>query len=279
MSKIDILLKNTHYGDSLWTRIANERDRKVAERRADDPFSVKHLELPENVVESLKATRNIVKSSYLGCAPAVEEQYLRPGEIYQKNKISLHPDSYTVMSDVTQKEHEEKEDMTIKFNLEDLNTLIQAQATLKEESPVEEELSSKEASPANEDPNHASTMRERMEDFKTRVEKSKIQEVAEEILHSKSQTAPDLLEDGAAVYRQRNTVYGDSYKRQGLIMDILFPDGISLKTVKDHNRFSVLSTIISKLLRYSHDFENPHDDSVLDNMVYFAMLLELDRNK
>lgn len=88
-------------------------------------------------------------------------------------------------------------------------------------------------------------------------------------------TAPELLERGAATYRERNKTYGNSYKRHGEVMRALFPNGVKLETVADHNRFGVLTMIVSKLCRYTAA-PRGHLDSIHDTVVYAAMLEELD---
>ncbi len=88
-------------------------------------------------------------------------------------------------------------------------------------------------------------------------------------------TAPELLEAGAATYRERNKSYGDSYHKFGRVMDALFPEGITCESAEEWNQLGVLTQIVSKLTRLSNDFDRLHKDSVHDIMVYAAMLEEL----
>ena len=89
--------------------------------------------------------------------------------------------------------------------------------------------------------------------------------------------ADKRMQKAAKTYRQRNKVYGDNYKRHGAVMAALFPDGIALRTIEDHNRFGVLTMIVSKLGRYATNFEKGgHNDSIHDLGVYAFMLEELD---
>lgn len=91
--------------------------------------------------------------------------------------------------------------------------------------------------------------------------------------------AYDFLEEGAATYRERNAVYGDNYLRVGGALAALFPDGVTLKTEDDHNRFHIFALKVVKLSRYCVNWEKGgHEDSLLDDTVYGAMLLEIDRN-
>jgi hypothetical protein len=46
----------------------------------------------------------------------------------------------------------------------------------------------------------------------------------------KPKKVPDFLRDAAAIYEQRNALYGDNYKRFGLVMVALFPHGMNLES-------------------------------------------------
>jgi hypothetical protein len=93
---------------------------------------------------------------------------------------------------------------------------------------------------------------------------------------SKIPFAPDILEMGAATYRERNKTYGDSYKQFGHVMQALFPDGMHITTEEDWNRAGILVMIIGKITRMSPSlFRQPHIDSIHDIMVYAAMLEEI----
>lgn len=90
--------------------------------------------------------------------------------------------------------------------------------------------------------------------------------------------ADEIMAEGAKTYKERNLVYGDSYKEFGPVMKALFPDGISVDSIQDLNRIGVLNMIVSKLMRYCNNFHNGgHPDSIQDMMVYCAMLAELDK--
>ncbi len=87
------------------------------------------------------------------------------------------------------------------------------------------------------------------------------------------------LEDGAKTYFERNKIYGESYKQKGKIMEILFPDGLTLKTADEFNRYSMMGAVIGKMIRYSSQFkEGGHYDSAHDAMVYAALLNEVDND-
>jgi len=89
--------------------------------------------------------------------------------------------------------------------------------------------------------------------------------------------AADILEAGAKLYRERNALYGDNYLQFGNIMLTLFPDGLTIKTQEDWNRIGIFVQKISKLTRYTNNWgKGGHPDSVHDDMVYTAMLEEID---
>lgn len=89
--------------------------------------------------------------------------------------------------------------------------------------------------------------------------------------------AADILDSGAATYRQRNEVYGDTYKNFGKVWLQMFPHGFRIRNSHDANRMGVMVQIVGKLVRYAANVnDGGHDDSLLDLSVYAAMLLELD---
>jgi hypothetical protein len=84
------------------------------------------------------------------------------------------------------------------------------------------------------------------------------------------------LQRATDTYRSRNRVYGNNYKRFGKIMQALYPDGVTLKTEHQWNRFGIIIQLVSKLSRYVTDPLNGHLDSIHDMGVYSFMLEELD---
>lgn len=90
-------------------------------------------------------------------------------------------------------------------------------------------------------------------------------------------TAADLLQESAEVYRQRNLLYKDNYKKFGRVMHALFPDGLTINSPDLWNRLGLLVQQISKQTRYCENFlSGGHDDSLCDLSVYSAMLREVD---
>lgn len=94
-----------------------------------------------------------------------------------------------------------------------------------------------------------------------------------------SKFVPEALRKAAAIYEERNKLYGDNYKTFGLVMRGLFPNGFGehSNTIEFHNRLGVLIQIVSKLTRYCQNFDaGGHADSLDDLAVYTMMLQELD---
>lgn len=88
--------------------------------------------------------------------------------------------------------------------------------------------------------------------------------------------ADEILREAAVTFEERNKVYGNNYERVGEVMAGLFPDGITLKTPQDHNRFHIFMLIIVKLSRYAVNWEKGHQDSIRDTATYAAMLEMID---
>lgn len=90
--------------------------------------------------------------------------------------------------------------------------------------------------------------------------------------------AGDLLHAAANLFDDRKKVYGLNYKKVGPIMNALFPDGIPLKTIDDHNRFHIFMLQIVKITRYAENWsKGGHGDSMADISVYAAMLQAIDK--
>lgn len=99
----------------------------------------------------------------------------------------------------------------------------------------------------------------------------------EAVPREKHRSAADILQDASDTYAERNKVYGNNYERAGAALDALFPDGITLKSVRDHERYQIFSLILVKLSRYANNWEEGgHLDSIHDTAVYAAILEEID---
>lgn len=90
--------------------------------------------------------------------------------------------------------------------------------------------------------------------------------------------AIDCIEAALKTFKERNAVYGDSYKRHGEVMAVLFPNGLKLLDEEDFNRFGILNMQVSKLIRYTQAWNERHIDSSHDLGVYCFMQEEFDRN-
>ena len=87
----------------------------------------------------------------------------------------------------------------------------------------------------------------------------------------------EMLNSLGIIYEERNKVYGDNYKKFGHIMVAMFPNGLTIKSIRDFNRLGVFIQIVSKISRYAVKFpESSHGDSLDDLSVYSQMLRELD---
>lgn len=90
----------------------------------------------------------------------------------------------------------------------------------------------------------------------------------------------DILDAVRLLYKRKDAEYGNAYVRAGHILAVLFPDGIELKTVQDHNRYTLVAHIVGDLCRYTGQFEcGGHKDSLDDLIAYGAMLGLIDRTK
>lgn len=88
---------------------------------------------------------------------------------------------------------------------------------------------------------------------------------------------PKELEAKAELYRERNKIYGDNYKKFGKMVHAIMGDTV-LASDDDYKRFGVLVMMFSKLSRYASNFSNGgHDDSLDDICVYAMMQKEIDR--
>ena len=86
----------------------------------------------------------------------------------------------------------------------------------------------------------------------------------------------EQLEKASDLYNERNKVYKDNYKNVGDIFKILFPDGITIISPGEYNRFALFMNILNKLTRYCYNWDIGHPDSLDDIAVYVMMLKELD---
>ena len=88
----------------------------------------------------------------------------------------------------------------------------------------------------------------------------------------------DILSQAHDVYRDRNAEYKDNFRTVGRVMVALFPDGRPpLKTAEDYDRWHIFELLIVKLTRYANNYDQPHEDSLLDQLPYLGILGALDQ--
>lgn len=87
-----------------------------------------------------------------------------------------------------------------------------------------------------------------------------------------------ILQGAADVYHDRNAVYKDNFRIVGRVMEALFPEGRPpLSKASEYDRWHIFELIIVKLTRYANNFDNPHEDSLLDMLPYLGILGGLDQ--
>jgi hypothetical protein len=91
-----------------------------------------------------------------------------------------------------------------------------------------------------------------------------------------NKTPDALLEQAALLFRTRGKEYSYNYLAMGDAMTTLFPEGVQLKTPRDHLRFHLLVLMMVKVTRYSFNWREGHPDSLKDLAVYTAMLEAVD---
>jgi hypothetical protein len=82
---------------------------------------------------------------------------------------------------------------------------------------------------------------------------------------------PGILESGAATYRERNAIYGDSWETFRNVMTALYPNGVSLNGEDEVIIYNWISHIAGKLVRFKNSGYK-HSDSMHDISVYAAMI-------
>jgi hypothetical protein len=82
---------------------------------------------------------------------------------------------------------------------------------------------------------------------------------------------PEIFEEMARTYRERNAIYGDNFRMVGKVLEVLFPEGMQLKTAADYDVWHLFELKIVKLTRFAIS-NLTHTDSVHDDAVYSAMI-------
>jgi hypothetical protein len=89
--------------------------------------------------------------------------------------------------------------------------------------------------------------------------------------------ADEQLYAAAHTFRKKREEYGNNYLVIGKLMAAMFPEGLTVKTEEEWNRLHLFLLSIVKISRYANNYDKGgHADSILDNIVYLAMLHELD---
>lgn len=92
-----------------------------------------------------------------------------------------------------------------------------------------------------------------------------------------TKSVPQALADLSKLYEERNALYRGNYLHFGTTLVGLFPEGITLKTAEEFNRFALFMQIIHKQSRYANAIlTGGHADSLDDTSVYSQLLREFD---
>lgn len=84
------------------------------------------------------------------------------------------------------------------------------------------------------------------------------------------QTADKVMEQMLATFKERGNIYKANYLMIGEILSVMFPEGITLKTVDDHNKWHLFLLTMVKATRLANT-RLTHEDSGLDMAVYASM--------
>ena len=82
---------------------------------------------------------------------------------------------------------------------------------------------------------------------------------------------PEILEEMAKTFRERNAVYKDNWKMVGRIMEAMFPEGVKITTAEDWDRWHLFILKVVKLSRFAVSGLT-HTDSIHDDAIYSTML-------
>lgn len=93
----------------------------------------------------------------------------------------------------------------------------------------------------------------------------------------------EIMKEAEQIFNEREAVYGTAgYKKHGEILAILFPNGLSLKTVDDFNRWTIFNQMLGKFCRYAENIEKGgHHDSAVDigNYAFILAANDIDARK
>lgn len=84
----------------------------------------------------------------------------------------------------------------------------------------------------------------------------------------------EIMDSMAETYKDRAKLYKNNYELIGRILEAAFPDGVTLKTADEHNRWHLYMMMLVKISRLACTGIS-HVDSAHDCAVYSAMLESL----
>jgi hypothetical protein len=86
-------------------------------------------------------------------------------------------------------------------------------------------------------------------------------------------SVPKRLADLGALYKQRNRLYGDNYKHTGKVLKGMFPNGVTLTTEDEFNRFALFIQLVHKSTRIAQSLPGKSHEDSLDDMAVYAQML------
>jgi hypothetical protein len=102
-------------------------------------------------------------------------------------------------------------------------------------------------------------------------------------MSTENKTPSEILQKAKDLFDERSAQYGNNYERVGKIIEILFPEGVSLRNAKEIERFHIFQYLIAKISRYCYNYsdlekhEETCEDSIFDLTVYCSILSSIDK--
>jgi hypothetical protein len=95
---------------------------------------------------------------------------------------------------------------------------------------------------------------------------------------SRGKTVPQRLSLLGNIHKDRGKVYKKDYHHLGESLKAMFPDGLTLTTTEEFNRFALFVHLHGKVMRYAQSMlTGGHADSLDDLAVYSMMAQECDQ--
>lgn len=94
------------------------------------------------------------------------------------------------------------------------------------------------------------------------------------IVSKQKQTVPEIFAAAIETFNERNGMYGASYIKTAKLMEVLHPEGLNIKTAKEHELAHLWYLLIVKLTRFANTGMT-HRDSIHDLAVYAALIESL----